>query len=179
MIFGKQMLDQARANEIIPPEQYSEQHTAAEDGSFDKILQSDILRQFRQMMSIVFADAANCYARVHHTIMVMVFLSLVVCVGPIASMLHSIQLMKFFLRTGWGESSEFIGGDVMKILHGTCQGNGAAPAAWLVLSLVLVMIYKSLGFGSKMISPITRVHLNTTCMLFINDTDLYMLDECL
>ena len=38
LIFGKRMLDQARANGIIPPEQYSEQQTAAEDGSFNKIL---------------------------------------------------------------------------------------------------------------------------------------------
>ena len=81
------MPDQVRANGVIPPEQYSEQYTAAEDGSFDKILQSDILRQFRQMMSIVSADVANCYARVHHTIMAMVFLSLGVGVDPIVSML--------------------------------------------------------------------------------------------
>ena len=111
--------------------------------------------------------------------MALIFLSLGVGVGPIASMLRSIQLMKFFLRTGWGESQEFIGGDVMKILHGMCQGNGAAPAAWLVLSSVLVMIYKSLGFGSKMRSPIMRVYLDITGVLFVDDTDLYILDECL
>ena len=67
----------------------------------------------------------------------------------------------------------------MKILHGMCQGNGAAPVAWLVLSSVLVMIYKSLGFRSKMISPITRVYLDITGVLFVDDTDLYIMDECL
>jgi len=36
LIFGRRMLDAARSNGIIPPEQYSEQQSTAEDGSFDK-----------------------------------------------------------------------------------------------------------------------------------------------
>jgi len=96
LIFGKRTLDQVRANGIIPLEQYNKQQTTAEDGSFNKILQSDISRQFKKMMSIVSADAANCYDRVHHAIMVLIFLSLGVGVDPVASMLRSIQLMKFF-----------------------------------------------------------------------------------
>ena len=179
LIFGKRMLDQARANGIIPPEQYSEQQSTADDGTFDKILQSDISRQFKQRMSIISADAANCYDRVHHTIMAMVFLSLGVDLGAIISMLRSIQLMTFFLRTGWGESHTSVGGDVMKILHGLCQGNGAAPASWLVLSSVLVRIYRAMGFGATMTSPITRVFLDIAGVLFVDDTDLYIMDACL
>ena len=65
-------------------------------------------------------------------------------------MLSSIQLVKFFLRTGLGKYNWYIGGDILKILHGFYQGNGAAPAVWLVLSLLRVTVYKSLGFGTKM-----------------------------
>ena len=67
----------------------------------------------------------------------------------------------------------------MKILHGTCQGNGAAPAAWLALSSFLVTIYKRLGYGSRMTSPITRVWLDVKGVLFVGDTDLYVMDECI
>ena len=41
-IFGKRMLELARSNNIIPGEQFSEQQSTAEDGSWDKILQADI-----------------------------------------------------------------------------------------------------------------------------------------
>ena len=128
LIFGSRMLDTARANSFIPAEQYSEKQSTADDGSFDKVLQGDISRQRRLPMSIISADAANCYDRVHHALMALLFLCIGVQVGSIAAMLSSIQLMKFFLRTGWGESSRYIGGDILKIPHGLC-GNGAAPAA--------------------------------------------------
>ena len=117
LIFGKRMLDQARANGIIPGEQYSEQQSTAEDGSWDKILQSDISRQFRLAMGIISADAANCYDRINHVIMALLFLAIGVPTGAIAAMLMSIQLMKFYLRTGWGESTRCIGGNPLFILQ--------------------------------------------------------------
>ena len=124
-----------------------------EDGTFDKVLEADVSRQMKQRMGIVSADAANCYDRIHHAIIALVFLAFCVNNGAIFAMLRSIQLMKFFLRTGWGESLRFIGGDVYRILHGLCQGNGAAPAAWLVLSSVLVRILRRQGFGTRMRTP--------------------------
>ena len=50
----------------------------------------------RLPMSIISVDATDCYDRVHHIIMALVFLSLGVKTGAIAAMLQSIQLMKFF-----------------------------------------------------------------------------------
>ena len=100
LLFGKRMMATARAHGLVPPEQYSEKESTTEDGTFDKILQSDISRQFRQRMGIISADAANCYDRIHHAIMALVFLALCVGKGPIASMLTSIQLMKLFIITG-------------------------------------------------------------------------------
>ena len=64
-----------------------------------------------------------------------------------------------------------------RILHGMCQGNGAAPAAWLVLSSVLVNVYRSLGFVSDMQSPITEVWLDIMGVLYVDDTDLYIMHE--
>jgi len=45
LVFGSRMLTAARTNGLIlPPEQYSEQQSTAEDVSFDKVLQGDISR---------------------------------------------------------------------------------------------------------------------------------------
>ena len=79
-------------------------------------------------MATILADLVNCYDRIHHAIMALVFLSLCVGIGPIAAMLGSIQMMNFYLRTVWGESSQDIGDKVSRILHRFCQGNAAAPA---------------------------------------------------
>ena len=171
--FGSRMLDAARSEGIIPQEQYSDKQSTAEDGTFDKILQGDIAWQRRMPFAILSADAANCYDRIHHSIMALLFLALGVHTGVIAAMLRSIQIMKFFLRTGWGESTSFIGGDPLRIMHGMCQGNGASPAAWLVLSAIIVRAYKSLGFGCKLKSPITRTLLDTMGVLYVDDTNAY------
>ncbi len=172
------MVDVARAEGLIPPEQYATQQSTSEDGSFDKILESDISRQKRLPLCIISADAANCYDRVHHLIIALLFLALGVGSGSITAMLSTIQLMKFFLKTGWGESQSFMGGNILRILHGLCQGNGAAPAAWLMLSSVLVTVYKNLGFGSTVESPMTRVWLENMGVLFVDDTDLFIMNEC-
>ena len=140
IIFGKRMLDSARAGGMIPDEHFSDKGKPAEDGKFSNVLVCDLSRQRRQKMGSISADAGNCYDRIHHAIMALVFLALGVPSGAITSMLPSIQLMQFFLRTGWGESESSIGGNLLKKLHGMCQGNGAAPAAWLVLSTVLIRI---------------------------------------
>ena len=102
----------------------------------------DLLRQRRQKIGSLSADAGTCYDRMHHAVMALVFLTLGVPLRAIAAMLRNIQLMQFFLRTSWGVSEGFIGGDPMRILHGMCQGNGTALAAWLVLLTVLIRIYK-------------------------------------
>ena len=133
IIFGKQMLDSARAGGMIPDEHFGDKVKTAEDRKFSNVLVCDLSRQRRQKMGSISADAGNCYNRIHHTIMALVFLALGVPTRAITSMLRSIQLMQFFLRTGWGESDSSIGGDLLKILHGMWQGNVAAPAAWLVL----------------------------------------------
>ena len=106
---------------------------------------------------MISTDAANCYEKNYHAILALIFLCLGVGKGPIAAMLVSIQLIKLFLRTGWGESTYFIEGAILNILRGLYQGNGAAPASWMVLSLVLVRVYKRLGYGSKTRTPMTRV----------------------
>jgi len=61
--------------------------------------------QHRLPMAIISTDVVNCYDRVHHVIMALLFLNIGVKTGTIAVMLRSIQMMKFFLRTCWGESN--------------------------------------------------------------------------
>ena len=117
IIFGKRMLDSARAGGMIPDGHFSDKGKTADDRKFSNVLVCDLSRQRRQKMGLILADAGSCCHLIHHAIMALVFLALGVPSGAITLMLCSIQFVQFFLRTGWGESESSIGGDLLKILH--------------------------------------------------------------
>ena len=50
--------------------------------------------------------------------------------------------MKYFLRTAYGDSKEYVGSRVEVKFQGLCQGNGAAPAGWAVISITIINAHK-------------------------------------
>jgi hypothetical protein len=101
------------------------------------------------------ADADKCYDRINHIIILLLLLAIVGCIGNVA-MLHPIQTMTFFQRAARGDSTTFmVGRGKDNPLQGLCQGNGAAPACWLMLSSILMHCYQCQGFGLRIISPIS------------------------
>jgi hypothetical protein len=48
--------------------------------------------------------------------------------STIKSMLGAIENMKFFLQTGFGDSTKFAGSRISIKAQGMTQGNGASPA---------------------------------------------------
>jgi hypothetical protein len=119
------------------------------------------------------ADADKCYDRINHIIMLFFLLAMVGTIGPIVPMLHPIQAMKFYQRTARGDSTTFMGGrDKDYPLQGLCQGNGAAPVCWLMISSLLMHCYKFQGYGSRFISPISGTIIDFLGEIYVNDTDL-------
>ena len=96
--------------EYIPEDQYSPKESTADDAKMDNRLTMDISRQLRHPMASTSADAANCYDRINHIIMSFLLLAITGSVGLITSLLYPIQTMKFFQRTGHGDSTTFMGG---------------------------------------------------------------------
>jgi hypothetical protein len=80
-------------------------------------------------MTIVSTNAAYCYDRVNHVMMSLVWSVLINGNIPaIVMVLICLQMMKFFQRTGFGESKTFFGGaDYQPYMMGLGQGDGAAP----------------------------------------------------
>ncbi len=108
----------------------------------------------------------------------MVFQSFDVPTPAIELMLTTIQNMKFFLRTGYGDSAAYTGGqsnnkeDPVKT-QGMCQGNGAAPVAWTVTSIPIIATHKCKGHGAHFIArPIVDISGHIVGGLFVDDTDL-------
>ena len=131
-------LDLVRRHGLIPEEVHSERNRLADDGTLAKVLFYDILRQTRRPAGIAAVDVDNCYDRIAHPIVSLIFQTVGVPVAAIKSMLMLIQEMKFFLWTGHGNSTDYVGSTGEKRMQGLCQGNGAAPAGWTAMTIPMI-----------------------------------------
>jgi hypothetical protein len=110
----------------------------ADNGTLTKTLFYNVTPQACVPAAIISIDASNCYDRIAHAIASLVFQAFGVPQLAIASILGAIVNMKFFLCTGFGESSKFAGGRGIIKIQGLTQGNGALPAGWAVISIVIL-----------------------------------------
>ena len=179
-VFGHKMLEHVRSFNFIPQEQLAEKCNTAEDGVFIDVLKADYSRLRHLPLAIVAADAANCYDMVNHIILGMLLRALGVPSGPILAMLRTISTCRYFIRTGFGESSDYMGGDkARRRMHGLNQGGRAAPPCWEVISSLLVKIQRSRGHVARIMSPISKLVSDIIGALYVDDSDLYTLSRLL
>jgi hypothetical protein len=86
--------------------------------------------------------------------------------------------MKFFQRTGFGDSKSFFGGPQHEpYMMGLGHGNRAAPPSWIQLSAVLVNVYKQLGLGIDLHDPVTDDKIHSMGTMYVGDLDLFTWKE--
>jgi hypothetical protein len=143
LIFGIGMLEQVRKYKMMPDKVFCERNRLAKDGTLSKNLFYDIVRQLRRPAGLASVNADNCYNRIDHPMALMVIQAFGVPTPAIVSMLTMIQDIRFYLRTGYGDSEDYAGekitgkNDPIKP-QGMCQGNGASPAAWAVTTIPMI-----------------------------------------
>lgn len=172
MIYGVRMLDNARRYGFMAEEIFSEKGRTAEDGALSKTLFYDIVRQFKLCAAIGSVDASNCYDAIAHTIASLIFQAFGVSKPTVTAMLSAIQEMKYFLRTAFGDSKNFANSTIRLKYQGLCQGNGAAPAGWAVISITILNAHKRKGHSATFRCPITRLVKKLAAILFVDDCDL-------
>jgi hypothetical protein len=72
-------------------------------------------------------------------------------ITAVETMLRAIENMKFFLRTGFGDSKSFAGGGISIKTQGLTQGNKASPAGWAVVSICILGAHWQKGTWSKIL----------------------------
>jgi hypothetical protein len=87
-------------------------------------------------------------------------------------MLGAIENMKFFLRTGFGDSKSFAGGRISIKTQRLTQGNGASPGGWAVISICILGAHRKKGHGAKFYCPITNLQHHLLAILYVDDTNL-------
>lgn len=167
---GSRMVHNARLE--IPSELYGGvRGRRVEFMALSRRLLADILRQKRRAGAVASVDAQSCYDRITHSTASLCCQRWGVPNRIMETMLSTIQGMRFFLRTGYGDSHRFYGGG-SHLFQGICQGNGAGPAVWLAISAVLILLLREKAHGSPIRGAFSPVCLVILAFLFVDDTDL-------
>ena len=93
----------------------------ADDGTLSKVLLFDVVRQSRLSAVLSSVDAANYYDSVAHAIAALTFRAFGVPKEAVQVMLKTIEDMKYFLRTAYGDSKRFKGSKIRVKFQGLCQ----------------------------------------------------------
>ncbi len=107
---------------------FSKKNSMADDRTLCKTIFHDITHQARVPAAIALVDASNCYDRIAHTMALLIFQAFGVPLTAVETMLRAIENTKFFLQTGFSNSTLFAGGGISIKTQGLMQGNGASPA---------------------------------------------------
>jgi hypothetical protein len=171
-VYGIRMLEQARSKNLMPEEVFSERNKMADNGTLTKVLTYDIIHQMGRSAGITSVNKNNCYDQIAHTIASLVFQVFGIPLSASESMLTTIQEMIFFLRTGFGDSMDFASSSLLIKTQGLCQGNGALPAGWAVVSICIISAHKKKGHETHFTCPITKLKNHIARIPYVDDTDL-------
>jgi hypothetical protein len=173
-IFGKEAMNTLNSINYVPEELFSQKGSTCKDAKFDKTLMADLSRQARRPMTAVYVDAAYFYNKVNRIIMSLVWL--VLTNGNIPAIVATViylQTMKFFQRTGFGESKTYFGGENhIPYMMGLRQGSRTTPLLWIQLSAVMANVFKQLKLGAIISDPISNTLIHLMGALYMDDTDM-------
>ena len=141
-----------------------------------KKLITDISNTIKLPTATICADATNCYDRVAHPYASLCsqYFGMEICY--LLVLFRTIQSMKMHLRTAFGVSTTFYSSDSQPF-QGAVQGNGAAPALWLIISIFLIRYLHQQKVVTAITSPISKLCQYLAALLYVDDTDLYVFNN--
>ena len=176
LLLGVRVMRAVEHRKAIPEELAGSRklHEAVEV-ALNRKLTSDIMRQLRRPGTITGVDAASCYDRIVHSIIILIARHVGLNLIPLLALFGVIQHMKYYVRTGYGESTNMYGGIRNIPFQGTCQGNGASPTYWLLITMIMVRVMYKKGHVMALRYPMTQEELKCMGFVFVDDTDLIVI----
>jgi hypothetical protein len=168
---AQKAINNARDMNEIPSEAYAKKGHRAIDCGLNKVLTLDIIRQRRVPAALCCNDAKQCYDRILHMIANICLQRVGVHPKTCFVMLGTLQQMKHHIKTAFGVSKESYG-CIQIPLQGVLQGNGAGPAIWMLISIPLINMLRTQGFGFKSTNLLSGEDYQFACYTYVDDTDL-------
>ena len=163
------------ANNLIAPEQYGSRkfHEAIDQG-INKKLTYNVMTQAKTPGALCSNDAKSCYDRITHIAASLAMRRAGAPVTAVHCMLDTLQQMRHYIRTAYGDSVEYFDSDdgTGIPIHGTGQGNGASPAIWALVSTPIFDAMRRRGYGVFLNTPGSQKQLQFVGYSFVDDCDL-------
>ena len=146
---GREMMKNAEKHCTLAPEQFgSRKNHRAINLAVNKVLTNDILRQLKSPGAICANDAKSCYNLIVHPSAVLAMKRQGVPESVTTCLFNTLQEAKHQVRTAFGDSDTSFGGDEVIPMHGICQGNGAGPLIWAVISSPILDVLRNKDLGT-------------------------------
>jgi hypothetical protein len=173
-LLGRRMMAHAERLGLLAPEQYGSRHSlSAIAHAVNKRLTFDLISQKKRPCILCSNDAKSCYDRIVHSAATLCMRRVGMPEAPVVSMFTTIQNMRHYVRTIYGDSTTYFGGsDWVTPVHGVGQGNGAGPAIWAVVSTPVLEMMRAEGHGAFFRSAISGEEIRFVGYAFVDDTDL-------
>jgi hypothetical protein len=171
-IFARWMMALAQDKGQIPAEYYAKKGSNCISAVITKIMYCNESRTHHHPMCIGGNNFGDCYNRIAHPPVSIALQSWGVLHEAIGVLLLSMQTMRFFLCTGYGESSLSYGGSDVDRTLGLGQGNAAAGPGFLALSSQIVCAYVCDGHGSRLVTSYSSTPSNLAAVIYVDETDL-------
>ncbi len=151
MVYAKRMIV-ALTRKMIPGEWFSKKGSNCISAVMTKIFTCDESRIHHHSASVIGNDFSDCYDRIAHNVAAVWLRAFGVPQPAINILLETMEIMRIFLQTGFGESKDLYGGTHEERLAGYGQGNAASGPGFTALSSLIVNAYLREGFCAKIYS---------------------------
>jgi hypothetical protein len=169
---GRDMIANAEKLHQIPWEAYGsrKRHQSIECAT-NKVLTTDIARQEHRSMALCSNDAKSCYDRILHAVASICMRRVGVPKETCLMMFGTLAKVKHYIRTTYGDSTTAY--SCIEIpFQGIYQGNGAGPGIWLLVSIPIINMLKTAGFGFRVRTVISGDSFSFVCYTFVDDSDV-------
>ena len=178
-LIGKKMMEYGEKHGLLASEQYgSRKQKSSIDHAANKRLSMDILRQSGTNAIYIANDAKACYDRIILMVAYLTMRNFGIPAKVALSTIYTVLNMKHFVRTKYGDSENYYGGDKWDIKpHGCGQGNGYGPALWACISSPLLFIMRQANYGATLKSPVSRTSIRIAAFAFVDDVDMIQTEK--
>jgi hypothetical protein len=176
-LIGKKMMEYGEKHALLAPEQFgSRKNKSAMEHATNKRIVMDIIRQSGTKGIYVANNAKSCcYDRILSMVAYLTMRQFGVPTLVAKSTISTMMEMKHFVRTKYGDSQGYYGGDKWRVKpHGCGQGNGYGPALWACISSPLLHLLRNHGYGTstKLQCPISSTNIHIAAFAFVDDVDM-------
>ncbi len=172
LVFAKRMMQQAIHAGAISQECFAKKNSHCNYAVLTKQFFCDSSRVCHHPVDLGDCNFGNCYVRAAHPPTSIALCSWGIPVTAIQVLLTLMQVMQYFLRTGFGESSESFSGTPTNPNSGLGQGSGRSPPGFLALSSLIVNAYRCQGHGTNVASAFVGRLFSLAAVMYVDDTDI-------